>query len=154
MLTIPRRFSSSGSALFSLLALLVAPATAALNITRFTNAPIVPHPLPPSNAHAKAAEIVRLFQNTGRNTVWKLVDAVKVEGETFEPEGMVRIGEDRVIVSAGEYIVPTQSYGKDANGSSIIVNGTDRANGVGFAHLIVFDAKDGTRIAGALSSHH
>lgn len=52
---------------------------------------------------------------------------------------MVRLGPDRFIVSAGEYILPTVPYGK-------VINGTDRSPGAGFAHLIVFSG-NGTRIA-------
>jgi hypothetical protein len=74
---------------------------------------------------------------------WNLVDTVKFEGDTYEPEGMVRIGDDRYFVSAGEYTVPTVSYGNNT-----IINGTDRTAGAGFAHLIVFDG-NGTRIADA-----
>jgi hypothetical protein len=68
----------------------------------------------------------------------KLVQAVAREGETFEPEGMARLGLDRIFVSAGEYTALMVPYCKDANGSAIIVNRTDRANGAGFAHLLVW----------------
>jgi hypothetical protein len=51
---------------------------------------------------------------------------------------MARLGPDRIFVSAGEYTALTVPYCKDANGSAIIVNRTDRANGAGFAHLLVW----------------
>jgi hypothetical protein len=73
--------------------------------------------------------------------VWKSIANVTFEGDTYEPEGMVRLGRDRYIVSAGEYTAPTTPYNKT-------INGTDRTAGAGFAHLIVF-AGDGTRIADA-----
>jgi hypothetical protein len=105
--------------------------------------PFVPGHLPPPYASTQSDDIIRLFQNLGRTTNWKLVDKVHFEGETFEPEGMARIGEDRYFVSAGEYIVPTV---KNANGT--IINGTDRTPGAGFGHIMIFDSK-GNRIADA-----
>lgn len=77
----------------------------------------------------------------GRTTVWKSISNVTFQGDTYEPEGMVRLGPDRYVVSAGEYILPTIPYGK-------IINGTDRSAGAGFAHLIVFSG-NGTRISDA-----
>jgi hypothetical protein len=65
----------------------------------------------------------------------KLVQAVAREGETFEPEGMAR---PHLRVSAGGYTALMVPYCKDANGSAIIMNRTDRANGAGFAHLLVW----------------
>jgi hypothetical protein len=106
--------------------------------------PFVPEKiLPLPYAASECDEIAELFQNQGRTMVWNLVDAVKFEGDTYEPEGMVRVGDDRYFVSAGEYTVPTVSYGNNT-----IINGTNRTAGTGFAHLIVFDA-NGTRIADA-----
>lgn len=64
-----------------------------------------------------------------------------MQGDTFEPEGMVRLGKDRFIVSCGEYTEPTKKYEK-------IINGTDRTAGQGFGHLIVFDGR-GLRLADA-----
>ena len=55
---------------------------------------------------------------------------------------MVRIGQDRFIVSSTELVVPMVSF----NGS--IINGTDRTPGAGFAHILVYDG-DGKRIARA-----
>jgi hypothetical protein len=83
-----------------------------------------------------AVEVVRVLADIWCSTVWKFVEAVALEGDTFEPEGMVWLGPDHVVVSAGEYAALTVPYGKDANGSAIIVNGTDRASDAGFAHLL------------------
>jgi hypothetical protein len=108
--------------------------------------PFVAGDLPPAYAATQSDEIIRLFQNLGRTTTWNLIEKVHFQGDTFEPEGMVRIGEDRYFVSAGEYIVPTA---KNANGA--IINGTDRTVGAGFGHIMVFDGK-GNRIADATLS--
>lgn len=102
----------------------------ALNITIYQpNVPFVPSPLPPSHAQSDGNEIIALFQNLGRTTVWKSIANVLFEGNTYEPEGMVRLGADRYIVSAGEYTQPTVSY-------NATINGTDRSAGAGFAHLM------------------
>lgn len=113
-----------------------------LNITIYRpNTPFSPSPLPPSHAESDGEHIISLFQNLGRTTVWKSIANISFEGDTYEPEGMVRLGPDRYIVSAGEYTAPTIPYNKT-------INGTDRTAGAGFAHLIIF-AGDGTRIADA-----
>jgi hypothetical protein len=97
--------------------------------------------LPPSHSQSDGSEIVALFQNLGRTTVWKSIANISFEGNTYEPEGMVCLGADRYIVSAGEYTQPTVSY-------NATINGTDRSAGAGFAHLIVFSG-NGSRIADA-----
>ena len=118
--------------------------------------PLVPRnkfPVPISASQCDG--IVELFQNLGRSSVWDLVDKVNFEGNTYEPEGMVRIGENRFFVNAGEYTAPTVSYGNNT-----VINGTDRTAGTGFAHIIIF-AGNGTRIAdatltqpGAIEKYH
>jgi hypothetical protein len=114
-----------------------------LNLTVYrSDVPLVPTPLPPSHAQSDGNAIVELFQTLGRSTVWESIANISFEGNTYEPEGMVRLGGDRYIVSAGEYTASTVSY----NGT--IINGTDRTAGAGFAHLIVFDG-NGSRIADA-----
>ena len=124
-----------------------------LNITiSQPNVPIAPSPLPAPGAQSNVDELAAAFINLGRTTSWNLISAVRLEGETWEPEGMVKLGDERIIVSAGEYTKATAAFGKDANGTSIIMNGTDRANGAGFAHLIVFNSTDGSRIADATLS--
>jgi hypothetical protein len=122
--------------------------TNALNITIYQpNTPFTPSPLPPSHAESDGEAIISLFQTLGRTTLWKPIANITFEGDSYEPEGMVRLasdlrlGSDRYIVSAGEYTAPTIPYNKT-------INGTDRTTGAGFAHLIVFSG-DGTRIADA-----
>ncbi|KAK3403594.1 hypothetical protein B0T20DRAFT_401358 [Sordaria brevicollis] len=118
------------------------PAPSGLNITILQpDVPFVPHPHPLPGAASDSKEIIRQFVELDRSTKWKLVEKVKFEGDTYEPEGLVRIGNDRYFVSAGEYIVPTIKYNET-------INGTDRTAGEGFAHMIVFDGK-GKRIADA-----
>lgn len=117
-------------------------AAATLNITYHQkDVPLAPTPLPPSHANSDGEQIIKLFQNLGRTTVWKSIANISFEGDTFEPEGMVRLGDDRYVVSCGEYTEPTEKYGK-------IINGTDRTAGQGFAHLMVYNGK-GERIADA-----
>ncbi|KAJ9632026.1 hypothetical protein H2203_000427 [Taxawa tesnikishii (nom. ined.)] len=130
-------FKSTLAALASLAAF-----SQGLNITvTQPNTPFAPSPLPPSHAQSDGSAIIAAFQTLGRTTVWRLVSAVPFQGETWEPEGMVRLSDDRYIVSAGEYTSPTIKYP-----NSSIINGTDRTAGAGFAHLIVFDG-NGARIA-------
>jgi hypothetical protein len=115
-----------------------------LNIT--INQPGVdfaPSPLPAPFAASKSDQIVSLFNNLGRTTVWNLIQKTKFNHDTYEPEGLVRIGPDRYFVSCGEYTAPTVSYGNNT-----IINGTDRTAGSGFAHLMVYDGS-GQRIADA-----
>jgi hypothetical protein len=104
---------------------------------------LAPSPLPPSHADSDGEDIIRLFQTLGRSTVWKQIAAVPFEGDTFEPEGIVRLGPDRYVVSCGDWTERTQKYEGGA-----IINGTDRTAGKGFAHLIVYDGT-GRRLADA-----
>jgi hypothetical protein len=140
--------------------LALAVAASALNITYYhgnTASSILPYAsLAALHVRRNIAEIVLLLADTGRSTVWKLVEAVALEGDTFELEGMVRLTPDRIAVSAGEYTAPTVPYGKDANGSAIIVNGTDRANGAGFAHLLSSGSTSvrGSELCSCSSSAH
>ena len=108
------------------------------------NVPIYPGALPPPHAASNCDAIVQQFNLLGRTTVWNLVSKVPLQGSIDEPEGMVRIGNDRLYVSAGEYEIATKSYGNNT-----IINGTDRSPGAGFGHLIVFDSNTGQRIADA-----
>lgn len=124
----------------------------ALNITVLQpNVSFVPSPLPAPFAASYCDAIASAFSNLGRTTQWNLLRAIPLQGDLWEPEGMIRIGSDRYVVSAGEYTSATVAYGKDANGTSVIINGTDRSPGSGFAHLVVFDG-NGTRIADATIS--
>ncbi|KFA68009.1 hypothetical protein S40285_03535 [Stachybotrys chlorohalonatus IBT 40285] len=118
-----------------------APCTPALNITWYQNATLAPAPLPPSHADSDGEVIIELFQTLGLSTVWKSVANITIEGDSGEPEGMVRLGDDRYVVSSGEWLERTQRYGS-------IINGTDRTAGTGFAHLVVYDGR-GKRVADA-----
>jgi len=115
---------------------------AAATVTGLRQEPFVPgDKLPPSHAASDGGEIVELFTNLDRSTEWRLISKTPLEGDTGEPEGMVRLGEDRFFVSAGDWTVPTEKYNRT-------INGTDRTPGAGFAHLLVYDAQ-GQRIADA-----
>lgn len=118
-----------------------APLAAALNITFYKNESLAPSPLPASHAGSDGEQIIELFQTLGRSTVWKSIANISFEGDTFEPEGMVRLSNDRYVVSCGEYTEHTEKYGET-------INGTDRTAGQGFAHLMVYNGK-GERIADA-----
>lgn len=97
--------------------------------------------LPASHATSDGASIVELFTNLGRSTTWNVVSKTLFEGDTGEPEGIARLGDDRFFVSAGHWTVPTVKYGKT-------INGTDRTPGAGYAHMLVYDGQ-GNRIADA-----
>lgn len=116
-------------------------ASVALNITFYKNEPLAPSPLPPSHAASDGERIIELFQTLGRTTVWKSIANISFEGDTFEPEGLVRLGPDRFVVSCGEYTQSTEKYPHP-------INGTDRTPGKGFGHLMVYNGK-GERIADA-----
>lgn len=116
--------------------------SAGASVTVLRQEPFVPgNQLPPSHAASDGAEIVELFTNLDRDTEWKLISKTPFEGDTGEPEGMVRLGDDRFFLSAGDWTVPTEKYNRT-------INGTDRTPGAGFAHLLVYDAQ-GNRIADA-----
>ncbi|KAK1243209.1 hypothetical protein MKX07_003837 [Trichoderma sp. CBMAI-0711] len=113
-----------------------------LNITIYRkDTPFAPSPLPPSHATSNGESIIRLFQTLGRITAWKSIANISFQGDTFEPEGLVRLGPDRYVISCGEYTEHTQKYPHP-------INGTDRTPGKGFAHLMVYNGK-GERIADA-----
>ncbi len=129
------------SALLTLLSSLV-PSLPAVNMTVCQpGVSIAPFPLPPPGASSQGEEIVRQFVDLDRSTEWSLVEKIKFEGDTFEPEGIVRVGDDRFFVSAGEWTVPR---------STLVVNrdGAETTSGAGFAHMLVFDGK-GNRLADA-----
>ncbi|KAL6861992.1 hypothetical protein J3F83DRAFT_762718 [Trichoderma novae-zelandiae] len=113
-----------------------------LNITVYQqDTPFVPSPPPPSHAASDGETIIKLFQTLGRTTRWESIATITFQGDTFEPEGLVRLGPDRYVISCGEYTEHTQKYPHP-------INGTDRTPGKGFAHLMVYDGK-GERIADA-----
>lgn len=112
-----------------------------LNITLYQDVPLAPSVLPPSHAASDGEAIIELFQNLSRTTTWKSIANISFEGDTFEPEGLVRLGPDRFVVSSGEYTELTKKYPRP-------INGTDRTPGKGFAHLMVYNG-NGERIADA-----
>ncbi|KAJ3457314.1 hypothetical protein MRS44_014455 [Fusarium solani] len=116
-------------------AITVCPALAmARNISLHMEEPLAPTPLPPAHAASDGEQIIHIFQTLGRSTVWMSIANITFEGDTFEPEGMVRLGDDRYVVSSGHWTEPTEKYGK-------IINGTDRTPGKGLAHLMVYNGK-------------
>ncbi|KAG7288859.1 hypothetical protein NEMBOFW57_005218 [Staphylotrichum longicolle] len=125
---------ANASALLALLSSL-APMMPAVNMTvSQPGVPIAPFPLPPPGSSSHGEEIIRQFVHLDRSTKWTLVEKVPFKGDTFEPEGIVRLGDDRYIVSAGEWIVPRSATTTGSDGSQTVA-------GAGFAHMIVFDGK-------------
>lgn len=108
-----------------------------------TGVPFAPPPLPAPGAASAADEIAEAIANLGRTTIWKSIQNITLEGDTYEPEGMVRLGDERYYVSTTETIDKPTSYGNNT-----IINGTDRSPGSGFAHILLFDS-DGGKIAQA-----
>ncbi|KAK2036046.1 hypothetical protein LZ31DRAFT_589524 [Colletotrichum somersetense] len=134
--------------------------------------PLAPMPLPPSGASRDGGEIVRQLTGLTRSGMsggggggvpagpggrgssrLRFVKRVELEGELWEPEGIVRLAapagdndadderDERFWVSAGEYTVPTEKFP-----GGEWVGGTDRSAGAGFAHMVVFDGT-GRRLA-------
>ncbi|KAJ5708913.1 hypothetical protein N7493_010247 [Penicillium malachiteum] len=117
-------------------ATLLCSSTLATNVTILRpNEPFVPNgTLPPPHADSDGGSIVQHFANLGRSTKWKLISKTHFEGDTGEPEGIVRFGDDQYIVSSGVYTVATKSYAHE-------INGTDRTLGAGYAHMLLYDGK-------------
>lgn len=116
----------------------------AANITVYQpNVPFIPTPLPVPGPAADFEAIIEQFNLLGRTTVWNSIKNITFEGDTGEPEGMINIGEERYILARGDWTEQTVSYGKN-----VIINGTDRSPGAGYAHLEIYDGK-GKRIADA-----
>ena len=135
---------ANASALLALLSSM-APVLPAVNMTTYRpGAPIAPFPLPPPGASSQSEEIIRQFVDLDRSTEWSLVEKIKFEGDSFEPEGIVRLGDDRYFVSAGEWTVPRSTLTTGPGGAQT-------ASGEGFAHMLVFDGR-GKRLADATIS--
>jgi hypothetical protein len=83
--------------------LALAVAASALNIIYYHGniaSSILPYAsLPAPHVRRNTAEIVLLLADAERSTIWRLVEAVAVEGETFEPESMVGLGPGRIVLS-------------------------------------------------------
>jgi hypothetical protein len=135
------RFSGALAALLTCAALLVAPASAGARAAT------------PDRPAEHGGQIARLFERVTRDTTWKLVAAVRLQAETWHPEGIVKLG-DQWIVSSVQVTEPTVKF---PNGQ--IIHGTDRSPGAGFGHLLRFDAQGGLladrvlNAAGALEYH-
>ncbi|KAF9501336.1 hypothetical protein BDN71DRAFT_1460696 [Pleurotus eryngii] len=116
-------------------------ATEPVNITVFrAGVAFAPQPLPAPFAASKGECIVSAFVNIGRTTSWTLVKKIDF-GSFVEPEGIVRIGEDRYFVSHNEYYERTVKFPK-------VINGTDRTPGVGLGFMSIIDGQ-GRHIARA-----
>lgn len=136
-------FSSSRAQwqLCLLLSLNVLPAFS-LNLTTFQpSLPLAPSPLPAAFASQNADQLYDLFSKLGRSTTWNLVQSIQLQGNSYEPEGMVRIGTDRFFISGVVHVVEPLPYRR-------IINGTDRANGSGYGYIAVYSG-NGTQIARA-----
>lgn len=124
--------------------LLLAPPSLATNITVYQpGVALIPSPLPAPGPASNFEEIITQFNRLGRTTVWNSIKNITFEGDTGEPEGMVNIGEDRYILGRGDWTEKTVSYGRN-----VIINGTDRSPGAGYAHILVYDG-EGKRVADA-----
>ena len=99
------------------------------------SAPAKPRIALPDPPAAEGAKIAQLVGQLTRDTPWKLVDAVRLQAETWHPEGIVRLG-DQWVMSSVEVTEPTVKY---PNGQ--IIDGTDRTPGAGFGHVMRFDAQ-------------
>jgi Family of unknown function (DUF6454) len=97
--------------------------------------------LPPPHATTDGGAIVDLFLSLSSSTTWKLISKTKMEGDTGEPEGMARVGDDRLFVTSNQYTVPTVKY-------NTTINGTDRTPGAGYSHMLIYNLQ-GERIANA-----
>lgn len=106
--------------------------SSAQNITVYRpGVPFAPQTLPAPAAASQADQIAEAFANLGRSTTWTIVERIRLEGDSYEPEGVVRLGNDRYFLSTTETIIPP-------------VN----APGLGFAHILLFDGQ-GNKIAKA-----
>jgi hypothetical protein len=78
--------------LFLTAALAASRTAASSNVTVYRNESFVPgDKLPASHATSDGSDIMNLFFGLSRSTTWKLISKTKLEGNTGEPEGMVRV---------------------------------------------------------------
>lgn len=126
----------------SMAALAIACAASTTNVTVYRNESFVPgNKLPPPHALTDGGEIVDLFLSLSSSTTWKLISATKMQGDTGEPEGMVRVGDERLFVTSNQYTEATVKY-------NTTINGTDRTAGAGYSHMLVYNL-EGQIIANA-----
>ncbi|EED17877.1 conserved hypothetical protein [Talaromyces stipitatus ATCC 10500] len=128
--------------LVAALAATVSTAKCSSNVTIYRNESFLPgNKLPESHITTDGKDIVNLFVSLTSSTKWTLISKTKIEGDTGEPEGMVRVGDQRLFVTSNQYTIPTVKYNKT-------INGTDRTPGAGFSHMLIYDL-EGRRIANA-----
>jgi len=85
-----------------------------------------------SHHHARHdGALARDFAAVDRNTDWQQVDKLKLNFQTYHPEGLV-ITRNHLFLSATQIIEPTHKYPHP-------VNGYDRTAGKGIGHLFVMD---------------
>lgn len=73
----------------------IAPATTTLVLglsLLATSASASPRTTLPNPPATKGAQIAKLFEQVSRSTTWTLVDSVRLQTETWHPEGIVKLG--------------------------------------------------------------
>jgi hypothetical protein len=100
-----RAVGAGGATLFVLAQLCTIAQAAAANITRYasTDIPLIASPRPLSHASSDGNQIVDLFLQLGRTSTWKYISNITLEGDSHEPEGLVRLGPDRFVISSTQY---------------------------------------------------
>lgn len=76
-------------------------------------------------------QLVQTFQNLSRSTAWQQVDSLRLEFDTFHPQGMEVVG-DRIYLSSVEILQRPVKYPAPRGGY-------DRSPGKGVGHLFVLD---------------
>jgi hypothetical protein len=90
---------------------------------------------PPGTPAAHGPRIAALVQQITRDTPWKLIRSVRLQAETWHPEGIVKRG-NQWVVSSVQVTEPTVKFP-----GGPVEGGTDRTPGAGFGHLMRFDAR-------------
>ena len=116
----------------------ISPAIRSVNVTiHQPGVAIAPSPLPAPNPSSHSEEIIRQFVQLDRTTKWALVEKIAFEGDTYEPEGIVRLGDgERYFVASFQRIYPLPG------------DNSPNPHYEGFAHLLIFDSQ-GSRVASA-----
>ncbi|OKL63845.1 hypothetical protein UA08_00436 [Talaromyces atroroseus] len=116
-----------------LAALATVSAASNTNVTVYRNESFLPgNILPPPHAVTDGGAIVDLFLSLSSSTKWKLVSKTKMQGNTGEPEGMARVGDERLFVTSNQYTESTVKY-------NATINGTDRTDGAGYCHMLIYN---------------
>ncbi|PSV68418.1 DUF6454 family protein [Photobacterium angustum] len=90
------------------------------------------------NAHALPQDVASNFSQLNGHMTWDNHQEIKLEGNTYHPQGMVKIG-DYFYISSVEVIEQPTKYSKP-------MQGLDRTAGKGKGHLFKFD-KTGKLVA-------